>query len=269
MKSKIRLVALFCMICILFTCKQKEAKVNVASIQEDISYHFTTKSALDTILKYESLDICNYKTPDYWYDNDGFILFIDNINQPNIGVISSPSNTYIFVKKGMSWRNVTLDSLAAIRQAMCIETYDINGDGNKDIKFIDNNGAYMSETQEYLLFDKRDTTFRYNRFYSCIDEYDKKTGLVRYCSTPPHLHSKGTYKIVGDSLEIIDEISHGDLDFFEEIETPKEYRGCVATHYKYKNGKKKLIKVVLNKTDTTQDALDYFIHAVWKIDWEY
>lgn len=260
-----RVIIMFAIFC-FWSCQSK--------VKEEVQKNIKIKSivnvqeALDTILHFERLDICEFSTPDYWYDGSGFSLFIEKGNNPNIGVVLGKDSTFVFMKKTDFWQKVPLDSFIQwqLQWAKSVEMYDINGDNFKDIRINNNFGAYMSPTHEYLLYDKQSGNFRYNHFFENVNEYDHKTHLVRYCYTPPHLHGKGTYKIIGDSLAIVDEISHGDIDYFEEIKIPENYYGTVATHYRYKNGKRKLIKVVFDN-DTTQNSLDYFINALWKIDW--
>jgi hypothetical protein len=246
-------------ILMVFACKQKAVEKISANTLDVI---FTSKMALDTLMTYQHEAIPFHKGvfPNYFFD-------IDTINSCKYAILGQEYGVfYAFIRKNNHWEEIELDS-SMIWDISPLHTskIDINGDGYLDICLSNRNGAYGGPLKFYMLYYSKEQTFKVNRYFDVMEEFDKKSGLVRYHSISPHLVIKGTCKIVGDSLVKLDDIWYGESEYFTEYKLPENYRGAVTRHLKYKNGKPKLFKLVINQ-DTSNQAHDYFENVLWKLD---
>jgi hypothetical protein len=252
---------IFALFFVVFACKNDTKKQEQSMNQKS---KITLVTAFDSLICYENKPLPFHKDvfSDYFID-------IDSANNIKYAIIANDFNSFFFfLRKNNQWQNIELDSaLVWDIGPEASRLVDINGDGFNDICLYNHGGPYGNMLKNYMLFDSINHTFRVNRYFDDMDEYDKKTGLVRMEFNMPRYGSKTLYKISYDSLMEIERLDFDSPESMPDLGVKLKTDGRVCAHYKFQHGKMRLYKVVQNKTDTTKESSIYFEKTLWKSEY--
>ena len=243
----------------LSTCNQDKKLAELYDIAD-------VQTALDTLQRYEKFDKVFFK-------NENIAVFKDKISEFEIAVVVSEKQLCIFEKKDdgpwhLDKRALTTDYAEVPDK---IELLDLNGDNYEDLKMTHYEGAYGFSYPKVYLFQAKDSTFKHNPNFDLSEiSYDAQTNLVHTHAYVPHIKEKNTYKIVADSLQLLEQLLCYQGDYIDDEEAiylktkyPSGSRNYIF-HFKMKNNKKQIYKVIEDKSDTTNEASDYFYKTLWK-----
>jgi hypothetical protein len=231
-------------VALAFSCKnsKEEPKFNERKATDLFPNLQAIKDTLNRFDKFDRL----------FYSQDlAFNLCIDEFEGKRIGIFSY-RGLYVFLRReDKDWELITKDTTLydPMYRGLCLE--DINGDGFDDIKGTNGFGGHGATLSFFALYNPESKTFKYNPFYDGgYVMYDKCSNLVcKYYDQPTYAH-KERYKIIGDSLAIIDEVS------FHASGFPTN-DCCRTVHKTYKNGK------VISKKIIRNNEQEYFEKALW------
>ena len=238
MNSKNIFFAFFLFGLLVFACKNKEKTPISFEVEPRKALFPTLQSIKDTLNRFSKFERLFYSQ-----DLD-FNLCIDNFEGKRIGILST-LHLYVFLKESDSdWKLISIDSsFDVMYRNLALE--DINGDGHMDILGKDGGGGHGASLSYFSIYDAKKKIFKYNpHFDGGYVTFDKCSKLVCKYYDQPYFAEKERYKIIGDSLQIVDAVRWSS----EKSQT---------SHEIYKNGKLKSTKII------KEGVLQYFEKALW------
>ena len=202
-----RNIVFLSLICLVFACKQDKSTMKYYNIDDK-------KIALDTLKRYETFD-------KLFFRNENLAVFKDKIIEFEIAVVFSQKQMCIFEKKqDGNWhldKQELKTDFAEVPHK--IELLDLNGDNYKDLKMTHYEGAYGFSHPKVYLFQAKDSTFKRNPHFDLSEiSYDNQTNLVHTHAYVPHIKEKNTYKIVADSLQLLEQLMCFQGDYIDDEE---------------------------------------------------
>jgi hypothetical protein len=180
------------------------------------------------------------------------------VNGSRVAVISNPSDSSLLLLRSINGQWKQVDSIGFTDFAAALTTRDLNGDG-KDELILNGVPNMHGNPLPYVFFADKAGELHYRPDLNLYNiRFNKQTGFVEsfYEGGARSLHSKATYKWVGDSLQLL---KRAELDFTDE-------RQLTTRIFEVRNGAEIKILEVNGENDIFEKAL---FHPVYTNTSEY
>lgn len=224
----------------ILTAKVRELeRVDIPPVR--INYFPNLQAVKDTLNGYDNINSI-FVSQDLDYN-----ICIDKFEGKRIGIVST-DNFYILMREAKKdWELMSIDSVFGVKwRGIGLE--DINGDGFKDIKSVDGGGGHGLSMAYFHIYNPKTKRFKYNAHFDGFEvNYNPKTKLVQKLYEEQRFGVKARYRVVADSLMIVDNLEY---DAHERH----------VTHTIYKNGE------LFSSKKITKSVAAYYRKTLWKTD---